>query len=88
VTAKLWGMYPALFPAPLGGRLRQWSGLIIAAAPLLATRDVLRLYLATPELRPYWRLLPGMVWAKTAWYWGVAEMALVGDAVCVNGANG
>jgi GT2 family glycosyltransferase len=81
ITAKLWGMYPALFPAPLGGRLRQWSGLIIAAAPLLALRDVLRLYLVTPELRSYRRLIPGMVWAKMAWYWGVAEMAMIGDKV-------
>jgi hypothetical protein len=37
------------------------------AAPMLAVRDV------TPLAHHMPRLLPGLIWARTAWYWGVAE---------------
>lgn len=59
-------------------RMRPWSGAIVAAAPLLALADALMLYRRNPPLRRYWRCLPGLVWGKTAWYWGVAEGLLAG----------
>ncbi|HMP39052.1 MAG TPA: glycosyltransferase [Roseiflexaceae bacterium] len=47
--------------------------LLLAAAPFLALFDLLRLVVATSGLRRYWRFIPGMVWGRCAWYWGVAQ---------------
>lgn len=57
----------------LNPRMRPWSGFMLAVAPLLALADALNLLRRNPALRRYWRCLPGLTWAKTAWYWGVAE---------------
>jgi cellulose synthase/poly-beta-1,6-N-acetylglucosamine synthase-like glycosyltransferase len=57
--------------------MRSWAGCIIAAAPLLALADMLKLLLTTPTLWCFWYLLPGLVWGKTAWYWGVAEGLMI-----------
>lgn len=77
--AVLWHRYPAL-PGRSYNRslLRRLWGLLIAAAPLFALADILRLYQATPGLRPFAHLLPGLVWGKTAWYWGAAESVMMG----------
>jgi hypothetical protein len=62
---------------------RPLAPLILALAPLPALADVLALYWRNPALRRYVRALPGLVWGKTAWYWGVAEglLALPGAVV-------
>jgi predicted AlkP superfamily phosphohydrolase/phosphomutase/GT2 family glycosyltransferase len=59
--------------ARLDARMRPLSGAILAGSPLLALWDVLRLYQHTPALWRYAHALPGMVWGKMAWYWGVVE---------------
>jgi hypothetical protein len=51
--------------------------MVLATAPLIALRDVLMLYWKTPALHALWHLLLGMVWGKTAWYWGAAEMLMI-----------
>lgn len=56
---------------------RAWAGLLQAITPLLALADALRLYSQYPQLRHYWSCLPGIVWGKSAWYWGYSEMLLV-----------
>lgn len=61
-------------------RLRPLSGLLVALAPLLALWDVVGLFWKHPAL---WRdadALPGMVWGKLGWYWGVFEALLVAPA--------
>ncbi len=73
VHVRLQQMHRGRAAPRLGMHLRPWSGAIIAAAPLLALADVLLFYRANPPLRAYWTSLPGLVWGKTAWYWGVAE---------------
>lgn len=57
----------------LGPHLRPWSGLLMALAPLLALADALLLLWRNPALRRYWYCLPGLIWGKAAWYWGVVE---------------
>jgi glycosyltransferase involved in cell wall biosynthesis len=75
-----WRTYPHLTATrPDLRRLRQWAGLLLAGSVLLALRDVLGLYCEIPALRRLWRLLPGLVWGKLAWYWGVAEALMVAD---------
>lgn len=61
-------------------RMRPWSGLIIAAAPLLALADALALLGTNPALRSFWWAMPGLVWGKTAWYWGLAEALMAGGS--------
>lgn len=61
-------------------RMRPWSGLIMAVAPLLALADALTLLWRNPSLRLRWPCLPGLVWGKAAWYWGVAEALLAQPA--------
>jgi len=57
-----------LMPPPLPlERLHSLSPALRAVAPMLAVRDVTLLAHRMP------RLLPGLIWARTAWYWGVAE---------------
>lgn len=53
--------------------LHSWAALLIVAAPFLATLDVFKMYWHYPQIRQYWQCLPGMVWGKSAWYWGYAE---------------
>jgi len=68
VQATIWRRHTQLMPPPLPlERLRALSPALRVVAPLLATRDVAAL------ARRASHLLPGMVWARTAWYWGVAE---------------
>jgi GT2 family glycosyltransferase len=69
----LWRLFPDLENTRRKRRLRPFAGLIIAVAPLLALRDALALYRRSLSLRSFVRLAPGLVWGKTAWYWGVAE---------------
>lgn len=76
VQVVQWQRHPDLEPPPLGGHLRRLSGILTASAPLIALADVMRLFLGAPALRPKLHLLPGMVWARTAWYWGVVEAIL------------
>ncbi len=54
-----------------------WSNAILAGSPLLALWDVLQMYRRTPVLLRYWRALPGLVWGRLAWYWGVVEGLMV-----------
>lgn len=58
-------------------QLRAWASLLQATAPLLALIDALQLYSRYPPLRRYWHCLPGIVWGKSAWYWGYSEMLLI-----------
>jgi glycosyltransferase involved in cell wall biosynthesis len=68
VQATIWRRHTQLMPPPLPlERLRALSPALRVVAPLLATRDV------AARARRASHLLPGMVWARTAWYWGVAE---------------
>jgi GT2 family glycosyltransferase len=76
VQVTIWQRRPRLAAAPLGSRLRLFSSAILAWAPLLATLDIARLFGRSPTLRRHWRLAPGMAWARTGWYWGVAEALL------------
>jgi glycosyltransferase involved in cell wall biosynthesis len=76
IQVTLWRRHPELARPPLGGRLRPLSGLLTATAPLLALADVARLLGRRPAMRAYWHLAPGMIWARTAWYWGVVEALL------------
>jgi hypothetical protein len=59
--------------------LRPLAGIILALSPLLALRDALALYRQTGSARAAWHLLPGVVWGKLAWYWGIVEALLVAD---------
>ncbi len=59
---------PRLSPA-----WRPLAPLILALAPLPALADALALYRRNPALWRYVYAMPGLVWGKTAWYWGVAE---------------
>lgn len=78
---KFWEAYPDFLTA--GHRiqkLRPWAGVIFALAPLLALRDALKLYAQNASARRAWLLLPGVVWGKLAWYWGIAEALLATPA--------
>jgi hypothetical protein len=46
---------------------------VLVVAPLLAVIDVLRRLWQRPGLRRWWYAAPGVIWARCAWYWGVAE---------------
>ena len=74
VQVTLWKRHPEAMPAPLGGRLRPFTGLLTALAPLLATADVAACLARTSSTAAAdWRFAPGMIWARTAWYWGIVE---------------
>ncbi len=61
VQATIWQRYPRLMPPPLPlDRLRSLSPALRVAAPMLAVRDV------TPLAHHMPRLLPGLIWARTA----------------------
>jgi glycosyltransferase involved in cell wall biosynthesis len=76
VQVTQWRRHPRLSPPPFGGRLHALSSLLLAWAPLLALADVLRIFASAQVALVYLHLLPGMVWARTAWYWGIAEAIL------------
>jgi GT2 family glycosyltransferase len=68
VQATIWRRHAQVMPPPLPlDRLRALAPALRVAAPLLATRDVVYLGRGAPHM------LPGLIWARTAWYWGVAE---------------
>jgi len=75
--STLWRLFPELKNTRKKRRLRPFAGLIVALAPLLALRDTFALYRRLLPLRWFVWLLPGLVWGKTAWYWGVAEALLI-----------
>jgi GT2 family glycosyltransferase len=77
VHVTQWQRHPQLLPAPLGGKLRLFSGLLLALSPLLSLWDVVGIFAVSPALLPSLHLMPGMVWARMAWYWGVTEAILV-----------
>jgi GT2 family glycosyltransferase len=78
LQVTFWSKYTDLADVRRNPRLWQpFAGMVLAAAPLIALRDVLLLYWKTPSLRSFWYLLMGMVWGKTAWYWGAAEMLMI-----------
>jgi len=81
VHVGLSGRHGAAAAPRLSPRLAPLAGAIAAAAPLLALWDVLALYRADPALRRYWRALPGVVWGKIGWYWGVVEALMVHASV-------
>ncbi len=80
VHLRLQRRYAGRAAPHLSPRMRPWAGLILAAAPLLALADGLSLLGRQPPLRPYWPCLPGLVWGKAAWYWGLAEALLATPA--------
>ncbi|NJK78851.1 MAG: glycosyltransferase [Chloroflexaceae bacterium] len=71
---RYWQAYPMLMPTSHRiETLRPLAALLVGWSLPLALRDVVRLYRKTPVLRRYWHLLPGLVFGKSGWYWGVAE---------------
>lgn len=77
IHVTFWDKYPALTdPRRTRHTLRPLAGLLMASTLLLALRDSLRLYRHAALWR-CWYLLPGLVWGKLAWYWGVAETLLL-----------
>jgi GT2 family glycosyltransferase len=68
--------HSAYLHSPLGRLWRSAGGLIIALSPLLACKDTLLLFLQSPELRQHPHAFWGMIWGKTAWYWGAIEALL------------
>ncbi len=73
IHVKLQRMHGGQAAPRLSTKLRPWAAAILSTAPLLALWDVLQIYQTYVPTRRYWHMLPGMVWGKTAWYWGVAE---------------
>jgi GT2 family glycosyltransferase len=65
--------HAALSRSPLATLHRRWWGVLLALSPLLALRDVLYLSRQIRTVPQSWRLLPGLLWGKLGWYWGVAE---------------
>lgn len=81
--ATMAACYGGLRLAPrLTPRLRPLGGLIRAASPLLALWDLLGMLARRPELRSYGYTLPGVLWARVAWYWGVVDGLLARPAGC------
>lgn len=77
VQVVLHQRYQHLGRSALPKQLSAWTGLLMAAAPLLATIDAVQWYYRYPQLRGYWYCLPGIVWGKSAWYWGYSEMVVM-----------
>lgn len=62
----------------MGRPLRFWlvrhaPFLVALGAPIAATLETIQLVLGNTTLRRYWHMMPGLVWAKFAWYVGVAR---------------
>jgi cellulose synthase/poly-beta-1,6-N-acetylglucosamine synthase-like glycosyltransferase len=71
--------YPDLLASRLSGNIRKLAPALQVAAPLLACNDIVSLF-ATRQLKAHFlHCLPGLVWGKTAWYWGASEALLVGN---------
>ncbi|HEX9369398.1 MAG TPA: glycosyltransferase family 2 protein, partial [Roseiflexaceae bacterium] len=64
-----------------------FAGLIIALSPVLACKDIVLLLRHSRELRRFPHAFWGMVWGRTAWYWGVVE-ALLARSSAVASAPG
>jgi GT2 family glycosyltransferase len=73
VHVRFWQSYPALTGGHRLRRLRRWWGVVLALSPLLALRDGIGFIGRMAAQWRWWYLLPGVVWGKIAWYWGVAE---------------
>jgi cellulose synthase/poly-beta-1,6-N-acetylglucosamine synthase-like glycosyltransferase len=73
VQSTLHRMYPEQAASRLRPYFRPLTGVILATAPLLALRDIVSIYQANPQMYCHWKLLPGMVWGKIGWYWGLVE---------------
>jgi GT2 family glycosyltransferase len=73
---RLWHLHEESVPSLVELGKRSWRRAIVAGAPLLALCDTMQLYRPRPMLRQYWRLFPGIVWAKLAWYRGVVDALL------------
>jgi cellulose synthase/poly-beta-1,6-N-acetylglucosamine synthase-like glycosyltransferase len=66
--------YEDLVRRPMRTQMAQRAPLGLALfGPIMATVDVARLFCRTVALRPYWRMAPALVWARLAWYVGVAR---------------
>lgn len=72
-TPAVLRQYPDMAQTRTGPWLRPWAPLVLAAAPLLAAADVLQRFWRVPGLRRWWYAAPGVIWARCAWYWGIAE---------------
>lgn len=67
--------HAAMMPSVLHYLSKPWAPALRVAAPFLAALDIMRLYALIGyrlSARAYYAA-PGMVWAKTGWYWGVAD---------------
>lgn len=69
--------HAALSRSPLVRLHHSWAGLLIAAAPLLACRDVFWLLCRSREIYQHAPAWAGMIWIRIGWYWGVAEGLMV-----------
>jgi GT2 family glycosyltransferase len=69
--------HPALVQSPLRRVPLAAAGVLTAISPLLACKDVLLLFRESAELRRHPHAFWGMLWGKTAWYWGAIEGLLV-----------
>jgi cellulose synthase/poly-beta-1,6-N-acetylglucosamine synthase-like glycosyltransferase len=66
--------YEDLVSTPVRTQVAQRAPLaLVLAGPLVATVDVVRLLLRVAALRRYWYTAPALVWARLAWYVGVAR---------------
>ena len=63
--------HAAMMPSPIQNLSQHWAPALRIAAPFLAALDILGLWLMNPFM-PYWTI-PAMIWAKSGWYWGVAD---------------
>jgi GT2 family glycosyltransferase len=72
--------HPTLAASPLAHLPRALAGAVLAAAPLLALTDAVRLAATHPTIRRRPGLLPGIAWAKSGWYWGAVEARLAHSA--------
>jgi GT2 family glycosyltransferase len=63
---------PALRNTPVARLPPQASAFIMAAALPLACVDMVLLFVRQRRMLPYWYALPGLIWVRMAWYWGIA----------------
>jgi GT2 family glycosyltransferase len=72
--------HSSLLSSPLIDLSPPFASMIIALSPLLACKDILLLFLQSRELRQHPQTIWGMIWGKTAWYWGAVEAMLAQQA--------
>lgn len=77
---RLQRQYQAQLRSPLAHLDRRSAGLLLAAAPLLAARDMARLFAGNSGVRRYPGALGGMLWGRVGWYWGVVEGLMIRPA--------